>query len=114
MATVVSVAMFLGVHWVFRGNISQACSPPIWEEKNATSVLPLVTIWKVLDINMSVFLLGSLGEPPLCCHLSWSGTQTSYLFLSMAPVITSKSLSQMLEGSIPLSLGTSITTSQVS
>ena len=61
MATVVSMAMFLGVHWAFRGNISQACSPPIWEEKNATSVLPLVTVWKVLDINMSVFLLGSLG-----------------------------------------------------
>lgn len=41
MATVVSVAVFLGVHWVFRGNTSHACSPPIWEEKNATSGLSL-------------------------------------------------------------------------
>ena len=40
MATVVSVAMFLGVHLVFRGHISQACSPPIWEEKMLPQSFP--------------------------------------------------------------------------
>lgn len=88
------------------------------------SLSPIVASWHLL-VMMSFFLAlllpsailpGSLGEPPYAVIFPGQGPQHPLLalFLSVAPVIMSKSLSQMLEGSILLSLGTSITTSQVS